>query len=139
LSTDIKMCHVIGTCTTNGGGRHTKHSKSMQILEIDISWLNDEGYAGELRAYFDETLWDVNEFGFAYTDPAWLNDFKSLLYTLGVTKKALRHISYSEKGMQGPNYVSMDINGEFVKQLDPLLRFTLNLPQLQSITMATDV
>lgn len=74
---------------------------------------------GELRAYFDtvsKSVWDTQKDGLIYSDPEWMKTFKAALSTMGFTTDALDDLSYSEQGMQGTNYVSMDIGDKFIEE-----------------------
>jgi hypothetical protein len=46
--------------------------------------------------------------------------------TLGFSVQALADIDYSEAGMQGNNYVSMDVGGDFIRECEALYRFAVN-------------
>jgi hypothetical protein len=46
--------------------------------------------------------------------------------TLGFSVQALADIDYSEAGMQGDNFVSMDVGGDFIRECEALYRFTIN-------------
>jgi hypothetical protein len=58
--------------------------------------------------YFNN--WDTDKLGLIYTDKQFMREFKEVLATkLGFTDAQLNKLCYSEQGMQGNNYVSMDI------------------------------
>jgi len=61
-----------------------------------------------------------------YTDRAWMSSFLSCMATLGFSVQALADIDYSEAGMQGDNFVSMDVGGDFIRECEALYRFTIN-------------
>jgi hypothetical protein len=46
--------------------------------------------------------------------------------TLGFSVQALADISYSEQGMQGETYVSLDVGLDFLTECTPLYRFAVN-------------
>jgi hypothetical protein len=52
--------------------------------------------------------------------------------TLGFSESALQDIDYSEAGMQGSNYVSMDVGGDFVRECEALHRFVINRQAVNS-------
>jgi hypothetical protein len=81
---------------------------------------------GELRAYFDSAEWDTDNDGLIYTDKVWMSGFRECMKTLGFSDAAVEDISYSEAGMQGDNYVSMDVGGDFVRECEALHRFVIN-------------
>ena len=111
---------------TNGKGYWTSFEKTVTVIRVELAYVNDEGDFGELRAYFDTKAWDVNKVGLIYTDPRWIDEFRGLVRSLGFTRNACDDISYSEQGMQGYNYVSMDVGEDFMREAEPMYRFTIN-------------
>ena len=65
---------------------------------------------GELRVYFDTATWDPYEDGLIYTDKRFLRELREFLNAHGLPGD---DVSYSEQGMQGDNYVSLDAGGKF--------------------------
>lgn len=108
---------------TNGKGLWTNDAKPVLINKIELGYTSIEYYPedpvnGELRAYFDPSgygygSWNVRAYGLIYTDKLWLREFKKELQKLGFSLKAVRDIHYSEQGMQGEDYVSMDFGPAF--------------------------
>jgi hypothetical protein len=97
-------------CNTNSKGYWSGIAKAVNVTGATVSYVNDEGDFGELRVYFTIDSWDVDTDGLIYTDKQFMKEFKAVLATkLGFTDKQLNNISYSEQGMQGNRYVSMDI------------------------------
>ena len=94
------------TLNTNGLGYWSRAVKAVRIVDMRVAYINDERDFGELRVYFNTEDWDVNKDGLIYTDKQWRNELQAFLDTHGLPGK---DISYSEQGMQGDNYVSMDI------------------------------
>ncbi len=64
--------------------------------------------------------------GLIYTDKIWINEFRALMRSLGFTRNAVNDISYSEQGMQGEDFVSMDVGEDFLREVEPMYRFTIN-------------
>jgi|688.fasta_scaffold09896_11 hypothetical protein len=108
---------------TNGRGYWSTVSGCVKINRVRIAYLDDELDFGELRAYFDPQEWDTDKDGLIYTDPAWMQSFRNCMATLGFSEAALQDIDYSEQGMQGDNYVSMDVGGDFIRECEALYRF----------------
>lgn len=54
----------------------------------------------EIKAYFYTKSWDVKRDGLIYNNPTWLRDFR---------KAVKQNVQYSEQGLQGKNYVHLDI------------------------------
>lgn len=108
---------------TNGKGHWSEEERVVQItkLEIGYSSLNyypEDTFHGELCAYFDPSgftrgSWNVPGHGLIYTDRQWMKEFKAGMRAAGFSIKAVQNISYSEQGMQGDDYVSMDIGPAF--------------------------
>lgn len=111
---------------TNGRGYWSTVSGCVKIDRVRIAYLDDELDFGELRAYFDRAEWNTDKDGLIYTDPTWIESFRNCMATLGFSEAALQDIDYSEAGMQGSNYVSMDVGGDFVRECEALHRFVIN-------------
>jgi hypothetical protein len=73
----------------------------MPYISADETW-------SEMRVYFDTSSWDVYSVGLIYTDDAWLVGFKQLLIELGFNQAQADSVEYSEQGMQGDDFVSLD-------------------------------
>lgn len=104
--------------TTDGRGLWSDVSKSVRTLSLQLITWGDTSY-GELRVFFHRTDWCVHRFhgsdGLIYTDPRWLRELKQALRReYGFSEKAVRSIDYSEQGMQGDNYVSLDVGKTFM-------------------------
>ena len=111
---------------TGGNGLWSNEAKAVQVLRVELAYTNDEGDFGELRAYFDTNTWNCDADGLIYTDKVWIDEFRALMRSLGFTRAAVDAISYSEQGMQGDNYVSMDVGEDFMREVEPMYRFTIN-------------
>lgn len=111
------------TCTDGEGYWSTVARKSVRINRVTVASVSDDGEFGELRAYFDMQDWNVKSDGLIYSDQAWLRSFSSCMATMGFSGQALADITYTEQGMQGESYVSMDVGHDFLTQCTPLYRF----------------
>ena len=111
------------TRTDGRGYWSTVARKSIRIDRVAIASVSDDGEYGELRAYFDESEWNVESDGLIYSDQAWMKSFRSCMATLGFSVQALADIGYTEQGMQGEDYVSLDVGPDFLTQCTPLYRF----------------
>jgi hypothetical protein len=94
------------TFNTNGLGYWSRTAKAVEIVDVRVTYVNDEKDFGELRVYFNTDTWDVNTMGLIYTDKQFMRELNAFLVEQG-----LATVSYSEQGMQGDNYVSCDIVG----------------------------
>lgn len=120
---------MIGICKTNGTGFWSNVEKEVAIIKLCISYVNMTGLLdsdnGELRVYFDTTTWDISVDGFIYSDKQWMENFRKLLISLGFSKKAVtENVFFSEMGMQGNDYVSLDVFKEFLIECDKMVNFT---------------
>jgi len=104
---------------TSGDGWWSGEKKVVEVVGMEIRALEystDAGMRryGELCVYFNTESWDIYEDGLVYTDAGFMKKLCKLLAENGITEKP----SYSEQGMQGKDYVSMDVDEKFIKQFD---------------------
>ena len=97
------------TLNTNGKGYWSRTAKAVEIVDMRVTYVNDEKDFGELRVYFNTGTWDVNTMGLIYTDKQFRQELNAFL-----TAQGLAEADYSEQGMQGDNYVSLDVGAEFL-------------------------
>jgi hypothetical protein len=95
---------------TDGSGYWSNVAKSVEIVNMSLSYVNDEKDFGELCVYFNTDTWDVDADGLIYTDKAFLEDLKAFLREQGLSDV----VDYSEQGMQGDDYVSLDVEDDFI-------------------------
>jgi hypothetical protein len=98
---------ILSTC---GDGYWSNVAKPVLVTDMQLGYVNDEGDFGELRVYFDTEFWDVNVDGLIYTDSQFYADLQQLIKAQGLVVD----LCYSEQGMQGDNYVSLDVGKEFL-------------------------
>ena len=99
---------------TAGNGLWSNVAKTVTITNMRLAYVNDENDFGELRVYFDTATWDVSKDGLIYTDKKFLKGLRDLLVAHGLSDD----VEYSEQGMQGDNYVSLDVDEAFIKTWD---------------------
>ena len=102
------------TLNTNGRGYWSNVAKAVRIVDMRLTYVNDEKDFGELRVYFNTQDWDVNVDGLIYTDKQFINELRDFL----ITHELSDDCDYSEQGMQGDNYVSLDVYEGFIKAWD---------------------
>lgn len=107
----------VETLNTSGDGLWSNTSTPVAITAFEVAYVNNEGDFGELRVYFDKTTWDINERGLIYTDGLFIEELKSALEQQGFDPSG---ISYSEQGMQGTDYVSLDVDSNFLDTFLPV-------------------
>lgn len=105
------MQTVFNTC---GDGYWSEVSKAVRITDMRLGYVNDEKTFGELCVYFNTQDWDVNVDGLIYTDSLFLDELQDFLHEQELNTE----VSYSEQGMQGTNYVSLDVGEGFIKAWD---------------------
>jgi hypothetical protein len=94
----------------SGTGLWSTVKGSVEITDMRIGYISDEQDFGELCVYFNDRHWDVNIDGLIYTDPQFLAELKQFLAQHGLSTA----VGYSEQGMQGDDYVSLDVGPEFI-------------------------
>jgi hypothetical protein len=99
------------TLHTNGSGYWSRAAKAVNVVNMRTRmWIEDGApQFGELCVYFDET-WNTDKDGLIYTDDRFEGELNAFLVNQGLPKA-----TYSEQGMQGDDYVSFDVSGEFCK------------------------
>jgi hypothetical protein len=97
--------------STSGDGYWSNKAKPVLITDMRLGYINDEGDFGELCVYFDTKYWDVNTDGLIYTDGDFIAELRMFLNQHSLAGK---DVDYSEQGMQGDNYVSLDVGKEFL-------------------------
>jgi len=99
---------------TDGGGYWSNTKTAVRITDIKLGggtqWEDEDRIFGELRVYFDIDTWDVDKLGLIYTDRQFEKELREFLDQHGLPGK---DVSYSEQGMQGDDYVSLDAGTEF--------------------------
>lgn len=99
------------TLHTAGDGWWSDASRAVEVKRLNVAYINNEADFGELRVYFDTATWDVDDLGLIYTDNLFLEELRDVLNAAGF---AGHDVEYSEQGMQGRNYVSLDVGEEFL-------------------------
>ena len=98
---------ILSTC---GDGYWSNVAKPVLVTDMQLGYVNDEGDFGELRVYFNTATWNVDTDGLIYTDSLFKQDLMQFVKQQGLVVD----LCYSEQGMQGDNYVSLDVGKEFL-------------------------
>ena len=116
---DITVNKMFTTC---GDGYWSDIAKEVFVESINMFIASDgsidSDYCdGDLQAYFTEATWDADELGLIYTDTEFLACVHTELIKAGISIEAAEAVCYSEQGMQGDTYVSMDAYalGDYVR------------------------
>jgi len=96
---------------TAGDGYWSLVETAVEITDMQLGYVNDEQDFGELRVYFNTATWNVEHDGLIYTDSAFLLELQMFLDQHGLRGA---DADYSEQGMQGDNYVSLDVGKPFL-------------------------
>jgi hypothetical protein len=96
---------------TTGDGYWSDFQREVAITDVDLAYISDDSDFGELRVVFDTEDWNVDEHGLIYTDSGFFAELKQYLEQQGLDTSDL---SYSEQGMQGDDYVSLDVGELFI-------------------------
>jgi len=104
----IEVNAVLNTC---GDGYWSHAARAVNVNRLVVSYESDDGEFGELCAYFDTASWNVDELGLIYTDSRFETELCEFLNSIGLDGS---DVGYSEQGMQGDDYVSLDVGSEFL-------------------------
>ena len=116
---------------TDGGGFWSIHKADVGILKVVVdvwpscnSGLDDDEVSdedklliGEMGVFFNPLDWDCEKHGLIYTDDLWQAQLRKTLIDIGFSEEAAKNVMYSEHGMQGDDYVSLDVGEKFLKEL----------------------
>ena len=95
---------------TAGDGYWSSAAKAVEVTDMKLGYVSDEGDFGELCVYFNTDTWDVSKDGLIYTDSQFKQDLMAFVKEQGLVVD----LCYSEQGMQGDNYVSLDVGKDFL-------------------------
>ena len=101
---------VNATLHTKGDGYWSNVQRAVKITALSIGYVNDEEDFGELRVFFNRNTWNPERHGLIYTDSLFQRELREFLKGMGLAKD----VNYSEQGMQGDNYVSLDVGKKFI-------------------------
>ena len=100
--------------STDGKGLWSSVAKPVRIVDMVLDkgteYEDDDSIFGEFRVYFDTKTWNPNKDGLIYTDKQFLRELREFLNAQGLPGK---DVCYSEQGMQGDDYVSLDAGKKF--------------------------
>ena len=96
--------------STSGDGYWSNVQKTVEITDMTLGYVSDELDFGELRVYFNTDTWNVNVDGLIYTDGLFKQELMAFIEAHGLVVD----LCYSEQGMQGDDYVSLDVGKDFL-------------------------
>jgi hypothetical protein len=100
------------TLNTDGSGLWSDVVSPVFVTKLDLPYISLDGNFGELRVFFDTAYWNTDTFGLIYTDEVFLKELKAALGAAGFSAD---DIDYSEQGMQGVDFVSLDVGPGFIE------------------------
>ena len=102
---------------TVGDGYWSNRQADVRIVSIDVPYLDStETEFAELVVFFDVQDWNCEQHGLIYTDSQFLTDLRQHFVDNGFSQRAVNDIDYSEQGMQGDDYVSLDVGEVFLRE-----------------------
>ena len=96
---------------TAGDGYWSDKARAVQVTGIVLNYCDEDKSFGELCVFFNDTTWDTSKDGLIYTDTRFEGEMCDWLTTLGYDAS---DVGYSEQGMQGDDYVSLDCGADFI-------------------------
>ncbi len=96
---------------TAGDGYWSDVAKKVNVTKINVPYIDEDETFGELCVYFDKH-WDTSKDGLIYTDGLFLELLRDKLTEAGLDGS---DVDYSEQGMQGEDYVSLDVGESFLR------------------------
>lgn len=101
---------------TDGTGLWSTRKTAVRVCSLELGYVCELGEHGELRVYFDEDTWNTDVDGLIYTDELFGIELLNLLTDYGIQGS----VCYSEQGMQGYDYVSFDVDAEFISEFNSI-------------------
>lgn len=101
---------------TDGSGFWSNVQARVRLTQLTVPCVNEDEDFGELRVYFDTATWDISKQGLIYTDEFFMTSVRDRLVQLGFKRAAADDVEYSEQGMQGVDYVSLDVGKAFLDE-----------------------
>ena len=112
-------------CNTDGTGYWSDKTRAVPVSKVVLSIHRAEVDLYRHRptllisvdAYFTKKSWDIDKHGLIYTDRQWLYDFKRRMKAINPLLFG-SGIDYTEQGMQGENYVSLEMYLTSFREID---------------------
>jgi len=100
---------------TDGSGYWSNKKVKVPVLALHLrSYSYGDKLYGELRVVYDTLVW-LRNYGLIYTDRQFKKELDLLLIEMNLDPQ---DVSYSEQGMQGLDYVSLDAGPKFIESWD---------------------
>jgi hypothetical protein len=95
---------------TSGDGYWSNVAKAVEVTGLEMGYVSEDRDFGELRVYFNTDTWNVDTDGLIYTDGQFYVELQEYIKQQGLVVD----LCYSEQGMQGDDYVSLDVGADFI-------------------------
>lgn len=112
VTKEIKAVKHIAVLETGGDGLWSNHVAQVGITDLNLNYIADDLEFGELRVIFDTATWNTKKHGLIYTDKRFQDQLQKYLNSVGLDGN---DVYYSEQGMQGSDFVSLDVGGVFIE------------------------
>lgn len=109
---------VTATMNTGGDGFWSRAKRPVRLHKLVLVEFHEgKVHYGELRVQFILEDWDRDQHGLIYTDRQFMYEFKRwIAKAFDLSPAATAEINYSEQGMQGRDFISMDVGAEFLHE-----------------------
>ena len=102
---------------TDGSGLWSAVSARVRLTRVEVPYIDKDSRFEGVRVYFDTNTWDVEQQGLIYTDEFFLTGLRNrMVMHLGFSRAAADDVEYSEQGMQGETFVSLDAGETFIAE-----------------------
>lgn len=102
------------TFTTSGDGHWSELCKPVRCTRIYLNYVDDDIDVGEIHVCFDTATWNTEHDSLIYTDKNFRAELIKFLTDIGLDAT---DVGYSEYGMQGDDYVSLDVGPKFLNSV----------------------
>jgi hypothetical protein len=95
---------------TNGKGLWSGEKRATKVKRIDVEDSSDSygKHHYMVNVYLYRGTWNTDKHGLVYTDKLWIKELRDVMVDAGF--KHLKKIDYTEQGMQGDDYVSLEVH-----------------------------
>lgn len=93
------------TLETDGSGLWSREKRKIKIVRVEFG-----AYNNEICLFFTKNSWDPDKHGLIYTDKKFINGLRQYMIASGVPKEVAKDLDYTEQGMQGEGYVSLEFS-----------------------------
>ncbi len=127
-------------CMTRGDGFWSSDKRTVATSKIEMEvgeayvdlWKYRVCLPVYFRAFFPKRSWDTDKYGLIYTDSLWIKDFREQFKTRFPAMAWLAgKIDYTEQGMQGDNFVSLNAHLDSMGQIKRFDKSLMAMPDMK--------